>query len=254
MNFKKLLLLLPLLILFSCTVQKRHYQKGYFISWKHKRSETPVAKEKTPVKSIPSNQENLSKGNESVNSSELNATASNALNFVDSERKPCILSTHEDSCDVLVYKDGSEIRVKLSEVSSAQLKYKRCDMPDGPSYITNKTDLFMIKYANGTKEVVKVAEPAYKPAPATTNGGTRQRYVKKNTKLATVGLVFGILGFYPLVIVGGIIAVITGYIQLTRVRMNPDLYGAEKKAIVDIALGIASIALWCFIIALAILV
>lgn len=41
---KKLLLVLPLVILFSCSVQKRHYQKGFYFS--SNKSKNSVKKEK----------------------------------------------------------------------------------------------------------------------------------------------------------------------------------------------------------------
>ena len=33
MKIKKLILLFPILILFNCSLQKRKYQSGYFLSW-----------------------------------------------------------------------------------------------------------------------------------------------------------------------------------------------------------------------------
>lgn len=42
---KKLLLILPFLILISCSVQKRKYQNGYYVNW-HKKNTNVALKEK----------------------------------------------------------------------------------------------------------------------------------------------------------------------------------------------------------------
>ena len=57
------------------------------------------------------------------------------------------------SQDILTYKNGTEAKVKVIEVTSSEVKFKRYDNIDGPLYTVLKSDLFMIKYENGTKEV-----------------------------------------------------------------------------------------------------
>ncbi len=57
------------------------------------------------------------------------------------------------SQDILTYKNGTEAKVKVIEVTSSEVKFKRYDNIDGPLYTILKSDLFMIKYENGTKEV-----------------------------------------------------------------------------------------------------
>lgn len=59
------------------------------------------------------------------------------------------------SQDVITTKSGEEIMAKVSEVSKTEIKYKRFDNPEGPTYIVNKRDVFMVKYQNGTKEIMK---------------------------------------------------------------------------------------------------
>ena len=71
--------------------------------------------------------------------------------------------------DTLVRRNGEELAVKVLEVTPAEVKYRRTDNPDGPLISTWRSDVFMIRYANGTKEVFN-AVPAYSaartPAPA----------------------------------------------------------------------------------------
>lgn len=57
--------------------------------------------------------------------------------------------------DIIVRKDGEEIEAKILEMDDVQIKYKRSDYLDGPIIVVRKSDVFMIKYGNGTKEVMK---------------------------------------------------------------------------------------------------
>lgn len=55
--------------------------------------------------------------------------------------------------DTLLKKDGSEIKGKVLEVTTTSIKYKRLDNLGGPVYEIRKSDLFMIQFENGSKEV-----------------------------------------------------------------------------------------------------
>ncbi len=57
------------------------------------------------------------------------------------------------SQDIILLRSGEEIRAKIIEVTSTQVKYKRLDNQEGPNYITLKSEIFMITYENGRKEV-----------------------------------------------------------------------------------------------------
>jgi len=85
--------------------------------------------------------------------------------------------------DVIVLKNGDEIKSKVIEITPAEIKYKRSDNLGGPTIDILKSDVFMIKYANGTKEVVASntspvsapsvnAWPVVNPPPAVTPGAT----------------------------------------------------------------------------------
>jgi len=69
------------------------------------------------------------------------------------------------SCDVIVLKNGSETKGKILEISPTEIKYKKCDYIDGPTISVLKSDVFMLKYANGTKEVI--VPDGYKKGSAT---------------------------------------------------------------------------------------
>jgi hypothetical protein len=67
------------------------------------------------------------------------------------------------SQDVIVLKNAEEIKALVQEVGLIEVKYKKYENANGPSYTLLKADIFMIKYANGEKDVFKD-----EPAPAVT--------------------------------------------------------------------------------------
>lgn len=58
--------------------------------------------------------------------------------------------------DLVIFRDGTELQVQLIEINTQQISYKKLSMPDGPTYTIEKGEVFMIKYANGEKEVFEV--------------------------------------------------------------------------------------------------
>lgn len=57
-------------------------------------------------------------------------------------------------CDLIVLKNGDEIEAKVVEITTNKIKYNKCDNLNGPIYSLDKSQVFVIKYVNGTKEVI----------------------------------------------------------------------------------------------------
>lgn len=57
--------------------------------------------------------------------------------------------------DYITLTNGDEIKSKVLEVNPDVIKYKNWANLDGPTYSITKSDVFMIKYINGTKDVFK---------------------------------------------------------------------------------------------------
>ncbi|MEM6522940.1 MAG: hypothetical protein AAF693_04075 [Bacteroidota bacterium] len=55
--------------------------------------------------------------------------------------------------DIIILKNGEELEAKVSEILRTSIKYKRFDNLSGPIYTLQKSEVFMIKFENGTKEV-----------------------------------------------------------------------------------------------------
>jgi len=54
---------------------------------------------------------------------------------------------------MITMKTGEDINAKVLEVTTSEIKYKKTDMPDGPIYSILKSDVLIIRYNNGTKDL-----------------------------------------------------------------------------------------------------
>lgn len=55
--------------------------------------------------------------------------------------------------DVLIKKDGTELNVKVSEIGTTKTKYKLSNNTSGPTIEVFNSELFMIKFEDGTKHI-----------------------------------------------------------------------------------------------------
>jgi len=58
-----------------------------------------------------------------------------------------------DAQDIIIKKNGDEIKSKILEVAIDNVKYKKFENIDGPTYTISKEEIFMIRYENGNKDV-----------------------------------------------------------------------------------------------------
>jgi len=74
--------------------------------------------------------------------------------------------------DVIILKNGDEIKSLVQEVSADYVKYKKFDNQTGPIYNIATSEIFMIIYANGSKDVLnapvkssetKIEQPVQQP-------------------------------------------------------------------------------------------
>lgn len=55
--------------------------------------------------------------------------------------------------DTLYTVSGQKIPAKVVEINQTEIKYKKANNPDGPVYVVDKTDVALIEYKNGSKEL-----------------------------------------------------------------------------------------------------
>ena len=85
--------------------------------------------------------------------------------------------------DIIILKSGDEIKSIVAEVLSDQIKYKKFENKTGPSYGIDKSKVFMIRYANGSKDVFNSpSATTTAPAPRVVRPATRTVYVAPQTR------------------------------------------------------------------------
>ncbi len=57
--------------------------------------------------------------------------------------------------DIIICRNGDEIESKILKISKTEIKYKKWSNQDGPTYTLEKSEVFMIKYPNGDKDLFK---------------------------------------------------------------------------------------------------
>lgn len=55
--------------------------------------------------------------------------------------------------DLITTKKGEDIQATILEVSTKEVKYKKYNNPDGPTFVLNKSDIVMVRYENGEKDI-----------------------------------------------------------------------------------------------------
>lgn len=69
-----------------------------------------------------------------------------------------IIFTNLRAQDIIILNDGTEIESKILEVGIENIKYKKFNAQEGPVYLLPKSDIFLIKYEDGTKDIFNPKE------------------------------------------------------------------------------------------------
>lgn len=57
------------------------------------------------------------------------------------------------SQDIITKKNSEDIQAKVIEVTTTEIKYKKFDNQNGPTFTLLKSDVLMIRYENGSKDI-----------------------------------------------------------------------------------------------------
>jgi hypothetical protein len=180
-----------------------------------------------------------------------------------------------DSCDVIIFRDGSEILAKVIEISTGQVKYKRCDLLNGPIYTAKKSEIFMIKYAEGVREVFK-EEPngpanvspskvpdKYEVPRNSINKSTAQKVHPKAISSFVIGLlsflsffaftspIYGLL--FLLSLVGSILAIVASVKAVKNINNYPNEFRGKGLAITGRVFSIIILSIIALVIAIALI-
>ncbi len=236
---KKVIFVLPLLLLISCSVQKRKYQSGFYVSWLGHKS--GAEQKANPAGKCPPSKpvvnyaltEKKSAGAEQMKIK----TVSHSPKVV---AKKAPLSQPADSCDRLIFKNGDEALVHVTLMTNDEVRYNRCGT-DGPAYVVRKKDLFMLVQASGSREVFNDESHPASTQPKTNIGGSKPSRELEENDMAVYSLIAGIAGCT--VGLGSIPAIIFGTKALREMRENPGKYKGEGMAQAGIALGAIKLGL-----------
>jgi hypothetical protein len=107
---------------------------------------------------------------------------------------------------MIVKKNGDEIKAKVEEVLSAEIKYRKFENPTGPVYSIPKADVFMIRYENGSKDVfgTQNAPVTAQPAPVYTQPAqtSKPKITADDIKPAKTGRTINYILIAPILGVG----------------------------------------------------
>ena len=225
MKIKKIILLLPILTLFSCSLQKRKYQSGYFLSW-NKNNLSIAKNQKQKQFNV---QKNEIKFNEISFEKDITTSANNKITKIFNNTIKNNLAV-PDSCDKIIHKDGTEIMAKITEINTSEIRYKRCDFIDGPTFVEKQNKVFMIKYSNGKSEMFKTEKAVeYNNGKIIQDSQKINDKDKKTNTSSKASFIFSILGFYPLFILGWILGLIFGALAKNEIKSEPNKYNKKSE-------------------------
>lgn len=61
--------------------------------------------------------------------------------------------------DLITKNDGTDIRAKILEISSSEVKYKSWDNQEGPTFIMDASEILLIRFENGENYVIEKKAP-----------------------------------------------------------------------------------------------
>lgn len=235
-----------LLLIQSCSITKRHYLPGYSVEWQKNKVTERTADSDPWAPATGKNNTDVNSFDDARSPDEMPVSASidKSESYNNSSKTFLKLSSQKkhksiEECDVIALKNNEEISAKVLEISQTEIKYKKCDNLNGPTFIIPKSNVAKIKFSNGTIEVInsinsKAEEsdyysPASKPEIQPYSGEIIiNRYALASMILAVVSIF--VFPLVPLPIIFGIIA-------LKQIKRNPEAYTGKGMAIFGIILG-----------------
>jgi hypothetical protein len=224
-----------IVLLASCSVQKRHYRQGFYVANKGKEQITDKNAKDSSIAHLDSSM---------VRDISLNKN-----------------SKYKHDCDTLILNDGNTILCKIDEVTKRSVRFKECTDSNQASNSIDAELVSKIKFYNGREKAIS------------DNIASKTKENKKLIKGALVGkgLALAILAvlcevvlllvlfhvitiavylaiiFAVLNLLAAIIALVFGFNSLREIRKNPEVFKGKKTATLEIILGLLSLVSWLII-------
>ena len=143
-------------------------------------------------------------------------------------------------CDLIITKNGDEIKSKVIEVSADEISYKKCENLTGPNYRIKKSEIAIINYANGTHEKFPDATQQQTTQSRPTINEPVDAQERKVEGFGVAGFIIGIIGLFFLS--SGIIPIVFGAISLGKIGAHPKKFKGKGFAIASLILGLVALA------------
>jgi hypothetical protein len=140
-----------------------------------------------------------------------------------------IMEKGSPGCDTIVLRNGDIMEAKVVEIGQREIRYRKCGDSEGPVFVANITEVFMIKYPNGTRDYFTSER-----GPAPSMGGTAP---KKTEGMALAGFIGSLVGLFIMGIPLGIMAIVFGFVSLGKIDRHPERYKGRGFAIASIIIG-----------------
>lgn len=218
-----------LIVVSSCSVQKRLYRPGYSVNWKNREKLSDFQTNNQPIDSkTVSTQVNASTVESQV---ELRASLQPSIEPIKKATQELIDSNEpEDStdCDIIILENGTELSVKIKEIGTEEITYTQCESDTNTILSVKIEDVSQVKINKNSVE-------------SNSRPQTKEHASPKIESFAIASLVCSILPF--IVPLGGLLGIIFGVISLNRIRNFPDKHKGKGIAIAGLILGILQLLL-----------
>lgn len=155
--------ILVLLIVVSCSIDKKIYSKGYHIEWnKNSISKKSIVSNSNFIETLSTNTENdetktIVLNNNTITTSKaiqtnldsVEATSSVEI-YVNSEGS--LINSTSNECDSIILRNGNVTLGKVIEISDNTIKFTKCNSTKDVVRELNQNEVSYVKYSDGTKE------------------------------------------------------------------------------------------------------
>jgi hypothetical protein len=136
-------------------------------------------------------------------------------------------------CDTVVMRNGDVMEAKVLEIGQREIRYRKCGDTQGPVFVVNIAEVFMIKYPGGNRDYFTSDRS---PAPSMGDSAPKQ-----TDGMAVGGFIGSLAGLFILGIPLGIMAIVFGFVSLGRINRHPEHYKGKGFATAGIVIGFIDI-------------
>ncbi|MFZ6051224.1 TM2 domain-containing protein [Halocola ammonii] len=141
----------------SNLIQKRKYRKGFFVASLNKRKKD---EKKSQTEEVKANEDltvlaarNLETASLETSTEREPESLSSSSTPVEVFLVPAKSAELNSDCDIIVLTNGDEIEARVLEITEDEVRYKKCDRLNGPTYTKSRDNIVLIRYPDGSKDM-----------------------------------------------------------------------------------------------------